>query len=415
MKVCMICPEIGDSRRNAFIGGHVNNVIQLSKDLSARGHEITIITTPHRFPGNNLINNPISEYADVVTLPVRGTFSSFNYGFDFVIKSIKKVHELNKEKKFDIIHGHSGYTMLALLTSICAKISDLPSVHTIYCPIQVENGSFVKLFSNQFLSSLYLSRVNKVIAVTKNIKQSLISVGVAEKKIAEIPIGIDPLRYNPRVFGNNVKNDWGISHDENVLIFVGNSTNQKGILLLIESLNYIKCTFPKIKLFMALNMPIERYNSPGRLDSDMSQIFRIKDKIKLYNLEKNVIPLGLLENMPEYLAASDIFIAPFLNTVGIADHPTSMLEAMAIGRPVIATDVGGISELLSDSGAGILIKPNDISELTSAIYHLLSNRDLAKNMGKNGENMIVRSFRSDKVISLIESLYEEVISNYNRN
>ncbi len=411
----MLCPEIGNSKGSAFIGGHVNNVIQLSKCLSDRGHEITIVTTKHRFPGNSLIEEPISEWANVFTLPVTGEFSSVKYGLEFFLRSIEKINKLNRNKKFDILHGHSGYTMLALLTGMSAKLSKLPSIHSIYCPILVANGSFVKMFSNNYFSSAYLSQVDKVIAVTENISSSLISAGIDRTRITKIPIGIDSSRFNTSISSDTIRNKFNIGIDDGILIFVGNSTNQKGILLLIESLKHVKKHFPKVKLFMALNVPIERYDSPGKLDSDMEQIFSIKKLVKSYNLEGNVIPLGLLTNMPEYLASSDVFVAPFQSTVGIADHPTSMLEAMAIGRPVIATNVGGIPELINSGITGLLIEKNDVDGLANAINELLSNRELASNMGKNGAKFIEQNFRADKVTTKIERLYEEVIINHNRD
>jgi len=65
MRICMVCPELGGSGGNAFIGGHANTVVQLSQVLSDRGHEITIITTPHRYPGNRPDKDILKEWADV--------------------------------------------------------------------------------------------------------------------------------------------------------------------------------------------------------------------------------------------------------------------------------------------------------------------------------------------------------------
>ena len=412
MKICVLCPEIGNSGGNAFIGGHVNTVVQVSRALFDRGHEITIITTPHRYPGNQPDKDILQGWADVYTLPVSGAYLSVKYGLEFAFKAIQKVKKLNKHKKFDIVHGHSGYSMLALITGISAKISNLPSVHSIYCPIQVAGGNVVKLFSNEILSKFYFLLINRIIAVTKNVRNSLIKAGIPENRIAEVPIGINTELFNPNVSGNDVRKRYNIDHDQPTLLYVGNLTVQKGLSVLIEALNIVKKDIPNIKLLMVLNLPLERYAKPDRLDVDMELIFEIKEKIKRYGLEDNIIPLGLLDNMPQVMAACDVFIVPFLNTVGIADYPTSLLEAMAVGKPVIATKVGGIPEVVRHQKNGLLIEPDNVESLANAIRYMLQNKEEAKNMGKQAAKTISERFRLEIVADKIEKIYEEVISNH---
>lgn len=415
MKICVICPEIGNSGGNAFIGGHVNSVVQLSKTLFDRGHEITIITTPHRYPGNQPNKDILQGWAEVFTLPISGSYLSVKYGLEFAFKTIRKVKKLHKHKKFDVIHGHSGYSMLALITGISAKTSNLPSIHSIYCPIQVAGGNVVKLFSNKILSKFYFSQVDKIIAVTGNVRYSLTNAGVTENRIAEIPLGINTELYNPNVSADDVREGYTIDPDQPTLMYVGNLTIQKGLSVLIDALNIVAKEIPNIKLLMVLNMPLERYENPGRLDVDMGLIFEIKEKIEHYELDDNIILLGLLDNMPQVMAASDVFITPFLNTVGIVDYPTSLLEAMAVGKPVIATKVGGIPEIVKHKENGILVEPNNVDELIDAIMYMLENKEEAENMGKEGAKVISEKFRLEIVVDELERIYEEVISNHSGN
>ena len=411
MKICVICPEIGNSGGNAFIGGHVNSVVQVSKALFDRGHEITIITTPHRYPGNRPDKDILQRWAEVYTLPILGSYLSVKYGLEFAFKAIRKVKKLHKHKEFDIIHGHSGYSMLALITGVSAKISNLPSVHSIYCPIQVAGGNVVKLFSNKILSKFYFSRVDKIIAVTGNVGCSLIKAGIAENRIAEIPLGINTELYNQNVSGDDVREGYNIDTDQPTLLYVGNLTIQKGLSVLIDALNIVAKEIPNIKLLMVLNMPFERYENPGRLDVDMGQFFKIKEKIKHYGLEDNILPLGLLDNMPQVMAASDVFITPFLSTTGIVDYPTSLLEAMAVGKPVIATRVGGIPEIIEHKENGMLVEPNNVDELVSAIMYMLNNKEEAKNMGKEGAKIISEKFKREAEVGKLEEVYRDVLDN----
>ena len=406
----MICPEIGNSGGNAFIGGHVNNVVQLSKALFDRGHTITIITTPHRYPGDE-VNNKL-EWAEIVCLPISGSYLSAKYGIEFALKALREVRKLHAIKKFDIIHGHSGYSMLGLITGIGGGITRVPSIHSIYSPIQpITSHNIVMSFSNKILSKFYLSQVNKIIAVTKNIQHSLIKAGLPQYKIEMIPPGIDTKIYNPSISGDGVRKYFGIGSDQPLLLYVGNLTKIKGIHIFIEVLRIIIEQFPDIKLLMALNMPLSKYEKEdptGLYDAEKD--FEIKERIKSLDLNDNIIPLGIVKNMPEIMAASDIFLVPFLNTIGVADYPISLLEAMACGKPVIATKVGGIPEIVKHKINGLLAEPNNIHELKDALLYILNNKKEAKKMGDNAAKYAAENYGLDAIVEKLEKVYEGLIN-----
>lgn len=411
MRLCMICPELGHSGGSAIIGGHANTVVQLSKALSDLGHEITIITTPHRYPGNQPDKDILRGWAEVFTLPVSGSYLSVKYGLEYALKSIQKIKELKNQKKFDIIHGHSGYIMPSMITGISSKLTNIPSVQTIYCPIEpvLNNYNVCRIFSNTVMSKLYLSQVTKIIATTKNIKYSLIKAGISEDRIVEIPPGIDTALYNPYVSGDTMRKEHDIDPDQPTLVYVGNLTVIKGLHVLIDALNTVVKKIPDVKLLMVLNMPLGTYQKPDNLDVDMGLMFKIKEKIKSYGLEDNIIPLGILDNMPQVMAAGEIFITPFLNTVGVVDYPISMLEAMALGKPVIATRVGGIPEIIEHQKSGLLVNPNDPSGLSDAILYMLENREESKKMGVEGLKVISERFERESVVGKLEEIYEETL------
>lgn len=414
MKICMICPEIGNSGGSAFTGGHVNNVVQLSKALFDRGHEITIITTPHRYPGDEL-NNEL-KWAEIYCLPISGSYLSAKYGIEFALKVLRKIRILHAIKNFDIIHGHSGYSMLGLITGIGGRITKVPSIHSVYSPIQpIISHNTVMFFSNKILSKFYLSQVNKIIAASKNVQDSLIRAGLPPYKIEMIPPGIDTKIYNPSLSSHGMRKSLGIGLNQPLLLYVGNLTKIKGIDILIEALNCIIKQFPDMKLLMALNMPLTKYKEEDTSKLCSIETFEIKKKIKSYGLNDNIIPLGIVKNMPQVMAASDVFITPFLNTVGVVDYPTSLLEAMAVGKPVIATRVGGIPEIIKHQKNGILVEPNNVDELVDAILYMLNNKEEAKNMGKEGAKIISEKIRTEIVVDELERIYEVVISNYSGN
>ena len=114
MKICMVGLWIGESDGCAFVGGHVNNVVNLSKYLSEMGHEIHIVTSYPVYP--SLKDNLGITWAKVYPVKVHGHFLDPSYGFEVLSKIIFTVGRLHKKEHFDIIHGHSGYPIIAFIS-----------------------------------------------------------------------------------------------------------------------------------------------------------------------------------------------------------------------------------------------------------------------------------------------------------
>ena len=123
-------------------------------------------------------------------------------------------------------------------------------------------------------------------------------------------------------------------------------------------------------------------------------------------IEKNVIFAGERSDIPEILFSKDIFVLPSLREgLGLA-----ILEAMACGKPVIATNVGGIPEVVKDGENGILVSPKDPEALYRAMNELLDDREKREKMGRIGKRVCEESFSSNAMIEKIENLYDSLLS-----
>jgi glycosyltransferase involved in cell wall biosynthesis len=173
----MVCPEIGEHGGSGFIGGGAVSALRLSQGLGRRGHEITIITTPHRYPGEA---EGSLDWAEVRCLPVSGDYLSLRYGLSFILKAVAEVKKLGV-RKFDIIHVHSGYSSMSLLTCALKKITGTPAVHSLYCPLRTKSPGKVRavdFFAVSFLSRLCLKRVNRIVAISRNVADSLVKANI---------------------------------------------------------------------------------------------------------------------------------------------------------------------------------------------------------------------------------------------
>ncbi|MCK4348866.1 MAG: glycosyltransferase family 4 protein, partial [Thermoplasmatales archaeon] len=369
----------------AFVGGHVNNVVNLSKKLAEDGYQVHIVTTPPIHHDSSFRNSEMSEINSNVffhQVNVRGDFinATLNYGIRSITKILLEIRKLHRIEKFDVIHGHSGFSLISLIPKIGGIFSGVPSIHTLYSPLDE------KVVSRK-ISKYCLRGLDLITVLSENTKKSLQNI-VPENKIKVIPPLIDTSRYNPQITDSSAREE---SDEKNhTLLFIGNLTKSKGIEILIKALKIVKVDFPDIKLLMGIDIPLKEF---------LNKDFTIKRQIKELGLDQNVIPLGIIKDLPEVIARSDIFVAPFTSTYGPADYPLSVLEAMASGLPVVASNVGGIPEIAKHGENGLLVEPNDPSELANAINCLIGNKEEAKKMGNNGA-------------AFTHSLNEIAISNY---
>jgi len=373
MKICMVGLGIGKTH-GAFVGGHVNNAVNLSRALAENGFQVHIVTTPpiHSNRGKSEASYELQKGVTIHPVNVSYTNASnkisekgrlsLSCGVKSYFQIVSAVKQLHKTENFDVIHGHSGFPWVALIPEYLRIREKVPSVHTLCCPIK-------DCWVHRMISKLCLSKLDLTIALSNNVRNSLRNI-IPEDKIKVIPPLIDLSR-----FGQNFKEKSDSPH----LLYLGNLSKTKGLHILLDALEIVKKDIPKIKLLLGLDMPLNEFESKN---------LEIKRKFEALDLVGNVIPLGIIKNLPEVMAGSDIFVAPFINTYGPADYPLSILEAMASELPVVATDVGGIPDIVKHGENGLLVEPNNPLDLANSIIYLLNNPNVIEVMGKKGVRAI---------------------------
>lgn len=408
MKIGVICPEIGAHGGSGFIGGGAVSALRLSQGLARKGHEITIITTPHRYPGEAAGS---LDWAEVRCLSVSGDYLSLRYGLSFILKTIAEVKK-RRDRKFDIIHVHSGYSSMSVLTWALRKIAGVPAVHSLYCPLGSKPSGKIRavdLLPFALLSEYCLKRIDRIVAISHHVADSLARAGIPLAKISVVPPAIDQTIYHPQV-KSDIRKQFGITPDQPVVLFVGNLNRRKGIHILLQALASVVKQKPEVRLLIVLNIPLEKYQNEdlsGARD-EMVLLHRVKNDIKVLGLTKNVILLGIMSDLAGVMADSDFLVTPFTGSTGVADYPISVLETMACGKPVIATRVGGLPEIISDRKNGLLVSPGNPQELAGAIMYLIEHGQEAKKMGEDSARLVAKEFSTDVVVNKIEGIYRQL-------
>jgi glycosyltransferase involved in cell wall biosynthesis len=231
---------------------------------------------------------------------------------------------------------------------------------------------------------LYNRRVDGVVAISRAIGDLLTSAGVKQDRIRYIASGIDPEKFAPAV--DSRIGATGIF----TVGCLGALEERKGHRYLLEAAALLKARGLRVRYEIA---------GQGRRRAGLEA------EVARLGLDEQVRFLGFVTDTAEFLAGVDLLVMPSLQEgLGVA-----ALEAMAAGRPVVASRVGGLAESVLDGTTGLLVPPRDPAALAEAIAQLASSQALAQAMGKQGRDRVRREFSLENMAGQNESYYYELV------
>lgn len=240
-------------------------------------------------------------------------------------------------------------------------------------------NSLKKIIGYKIILSV-LKKADAYIVLSNFIKKELINEGFDEKKIHIIPNGVDIKKFYPEKIKKYGKTK--------IITFVGRLTHEKGLFYLLKALKKIK--FSGFELFLLGEGPLEK---------------DLKEFVKKIGLEEKVKFWGYQQDVFEFLQMSDLFVLPSISE-GMSN---ALLEAMACGLPIVATEVSGSADLIEDGMNGFLVKPGDIKGLAKAIENILKDEKMAKMMGEANRQKIVENYSIDKIVDRYIALYKTLL------
>ncbi|HID91008.1 TPA: glycosyltransferase family 1 protein [Candidatus Bathyarchaeota archaeon] len=306
-----------------------------------------------------------------------------------------KIMELLRERDFDIVHAHHAFSPTSLLSIAAAKKLGIPAVltnHTIPFANDARYFWTPMGLSLLFPFRRYITRADRVIAVSKA-AADFIEHFVPRRKIVIIPNGIDIHRFDPINRHATIGNTAAVTEGKPIILYVGRLVHRKGVHVLVEAMPIVLKEFPGAQLLIV-----------G--DGYMRGLLKLL--VKSLKLEASVKLLGLLpdDGLLKLYEVSDVFALPSLygESFGVV-----LLEAMAAGKPIVASRAGGIPEIIKDNVTGILVKGGNKDDLANAILKILSDPDLAKLLARNGRKMVENKYSWSVVAEDIERVYRELV------
>ncbi len=404
MKICVVIREYPPN----FSGGSVY-AFELINAMLNLGHDVYLVAPEkgHEYYERNQIDPTKSEdnildakiecNLDSKKIHIVRTTAAQAFGDLFL-----EIEKINEQVNLDIVHIHFIHP-LSILCTLMKMTNGLKTVLTghggdIMILLSSINPSTLSALSIPTLeyNSLVLKGMissYRIMTVSQQLKDFCIEkLDINEEKITHVHHGVNFERFNYSLDGSLIRKKYQLRSSDKIILFTGRLSREKGVKYLIKAMPLIVKNRSDIKLLILGDGP-ER----NELTSLVSSL----------NLEKAVKFAGVVafSEVPLYRAASDLLVLPSLNE----GTPLSVFESMAMKRPVIATDVGGFTDIIDEDYNGFLVKPRNPSMLAEAIFYLFNDEKKFNKIAKSGYQY-VKNFTWEKAAENVLSIYKEVIA-----
>lgn len=348
-------------------GGQEIRIINEMIAVREKGIEVFLACRDNAKIKEKAIENNIQ----VFVLPFRG-----NVDFKTMFTLIKIV----KENGIDIINTHSGKD--TWVGGIAAKLSGAKFIRTRHLSNKIRSSRL------NFINEL----ADYIFTTGESVKNDMVKYNrIKPSNIKSIPTGIDSDLFNINNFDiDKTKKKYRILENEITIGIIAVLREFKKHEVFIEMAKIVKSENENVKFFIA---------------GDGPRRFIIEDLIKEYNLEKNVILLGHINNPEELLSVLDIFVLTSDSKEGV---PQSVNQALMMNTAVIATNVGSTRDL-NDKDNFFLVEPNDSNIIAKHINTLISNGKLLSDYKKNSREYVVNNFSKTSMRDEIINIYKKIL------
>lgn len=337
-----------------------------------------------------------NEGFTIYNLPI---FRSYNV-FLHIFSIFQLVHFIRKERFF-IVHTHTP--VAGLVGRISAFLAKTPIIiHTSHGLPFGEDAPFLKEFIFINLERFLSKITDKIFFKSKEEMNMFVKNNVIDKNRC-IYIGnavnlSSFSREKIKFSVNEIRKKLNLPEEAIVVTTIARLTEEKGLKELAIVFNQLSDTFPNL-YFLIVGSKIEGDRKPFTEKEAYEIILKNRDRF---------IFLGFREDIPEILKATDIFV--------LASHreglPRSILEAMAMELPVVATNIRGCREEVVDGKTGFLFPVRDIEALKDAIIRLIRDKTLREKLGKNGRKRVLDMFEEKKFLDIQIKAIKELINDY---
>ncbi|MHA2357488.1 MAG: glycosyltransferase family 4 protein [Candidatus Heimdallarchaeaceae archaeon] len=400
LKIAMLF-ELGPDDSGSIGGGVELHTYSIAKELVKLGHKVTYFTGAIPNCKKRISIEGIDfrrlDFFSFIKRSYNPQQLNFSRQFFFLLKSkISQKKRILENESYDIFHGHVYSAGLAALSLTSNKQSRI--INTIH-------GSYYKhwnqLVRNKLVAAFYRQMERKLAPYLAKKCHSQIHTDYefagmvrewckpeVKPKINTILNGVDT-----NIFKSNTKPNSQLKAEEGPIIMTTRRLVVKnGVFYLVKAFKKVVKIFPKSKLIII---------------GDGTEKTRIIKEIKDLDIEKNIQFIGMVANkeVPSYLASADIVAVPSI----VEASSISVLEAMAMRKPVVASDIPGIREITNNGNNCVLVSARKEDEIASAILDLINSKEKAEKLATLGYEEVNKNYTWEKKAKEIERIYYKAI------
>ncbi len=390
-------------RSTPDISGYSSRSRYIVEFQKKSGIEPVVITSPNQVS--------VKEYEEINGIPYYRTSlpeSSFIKKMPY-IKELLLIFKLKKEIQkvvnnncINIIHAHSPI-LCGLPALLVARKMKLPLVYEVRAlwedaavDLNRTKESNLRYRITKYLETIILRQANTVVTICEGLKDEIVSRGINKDKVYVVPNGVDTDKFVPQLKDMGISNKLNI--EKNLVIgFIGSFYKFEGIECIIKAMPKVLLKIGNAKCIIIGGGKEEK------------KLFELTNQL---NIEKHVIFVGKVphEEILKYYSIMDILVYPRLNLrITNMVTPLKPLEAMAMGKTVLASDVGGLKELIRDGYSGVLFKSEDIEDLAAKSIMLLMDDKLRKKLGEQARKEMQNNRAWSKIIGKYFSVYDPIV------
>ncbi|MFH0946036.1 MAG: glycosyltransferase [Planctomycetota bacterium] len=350
--------------------GGEQQALYLALGLKARGHVAEVVG----HPGCDFVHRSRKAGLTAHEVGMRGELNPV---------AVMRIARLLRSGRFQIIHAHTSHahTLAALAASLAPETRCVVSRRVDF---KVRKGRF------HFNRIKYRFGVDRYLAISDAVREVLLEGGVPSRKIHVVRSGIDLTRLET-ADPAPLREEFGLVRGAETVGAVAHFAWHKGLEVLIDAIPEVVAARPATRFFLV---------GTGELAGELKQRARARAP------EGTVIFPGFREDAPSFLRLFDVVAAPsFMEGLN-----TTNLDALGLARPVVASDVGGISEAVVDGVTRLLVPARDPHALSMAILRLLEDRPLARRLGEAGRRLVREKFSTDSMVEGTLDAYRAVLN-----
>ena len=370
MRICHVFKITG-------VSGSENHLLALASHLDRNRYRLTFCLLVERGPDLSAYVAALEVVGvEVVRFPIRADLDPL---------LLWRLARFLRAAKPDIVHTHLIHG--DLYGTLAARLAGVPVVVS----TKHNDDAFRRSRFYAWLSRQVARRQDRIIAISNHLARFAVEVeGLDADRITTIHYGLDGAAFRARVRDvAGVRAEFDIPAAAPLAGVVARLDPQKGHVYLLRAWRQVTAALPEEARLLVVG--------DGPLRGELQQ------QTRDLGLEGSVIFTGRRKDVPRLMAALDVVTLPSLwEGFGLV-----LLEAMAVARPIVASRVSAIPEIVADGETGLLVPPRDVNALAAALIELLRDHQQAAEMGRRGQERLEQEFTVERMVAQTEAVYEQ--------